>query len=75
MDDLLAIVDPTYTSWFQIDSAIVTWMFQSIEQTIVEPLACINATRELWLTMETMYANKTNINCTVQLFESLFTYK
>ena len=50
-------------------------MLHSIEQNIAESLACIKPTRSLWQTLETMYANQTNISHLVEIFETLLTLK
>ena len=67
--------DPSYASWSQSDSTIITWMLHSIEQNIAESLACIKPTRSLWQTLEKMYANQTNIGRVVEIFENLLTLK
>ena len=51
------LCDPSYASWLQSNSSIITWMLHSIEQSIVESLMRIKLTRSLKLTLETMYAN------------------
>lgn len=49
-------------------------MRQSIAPLITQPLGYLKSTHLLWWTLETMYANKININCTVELYEFLFEY-
>ena len=75
MEDPQPLCDPSYASWSQSNSAIITCMLQSIEPNIAESLACIKLSRSLWQTLETMYANKTNIDCVVEIFETLLTLK
>ena len=75
MEDPLPLRDPSYDSWSQSDSAIITWMLHSIEQNIAESLARIKPTLSLWQTLETMYANQTNIGRVVEIFETLLTLK
>ena len=41
MEDPPPLHDPSYASWSQSDSAIITWMLHSIEQNIAESLTCI----------------------------------
>ena len=48
-------------------------MCQSILPTIAQPLSRLKPASTLWRTLETMYANKTNISHTVEIFESMFT--
>ena len=67
--------DPLYASWSQSDSIIITWMVYSIEQSIAESLTGIKPAHSVWKTLETMYANQTNISHVVEIFESLLTYK
>ena len=50
-------------------------MLHSIEQNIAESLAHIKPSRSLWQTLETMYANQTNIGRVVEIFETLLTLK
>ena len=73
IEDPPPLRDPSYVSGLQSDSAIITWMLHSIEQNIVESLACIKPTCSLWQTLETMYANKRNIGRVVEIFETLLT--
>ena len=75
MEDPPPLRDPSYASWSQSDLAIITWMLHSIEQNIVESLARIKPARSLWQTLETMYANQTNIGRVVEIFETLLTLK
>ena len=75
MEDPPPLCDPSYTSWLQSDSAIITRMLHSIEQNIAESLARIKPTRSLWQTLETMYANQTNIGRVVEIFETLLSLK
>ena len=48
-------------------------MCQSILPNIAQPFSCFKPPSTLWCTLETMYANKTNISHTVEIFESMFT--
>ena len=75
MEDPPPLRDPSYASWSQSDSTIITWMLHSIEQNITESLARINPVRSLWQTLETIYANQTNIGHVVEIFETLLTLK
>ena len=75
MEDPPLLCDPSYASWLQFDSAIITWMLHSIEQNIVESLVCIKSARSLWQTLETMYANQTNIGRVVEILETFLTLK
>ena len=75
MEDPPPLHDPSYASWSQSDSAIITWMLHSIEQNITESLTRIKPARSLWQTLETMYANQTNIGRGVEIFETLLTLK
>ena len=75
MEDPSPLRDPSYASWSQFDSAIITWMLHSIEQNIFESLACIKSARSLWQNLETMYDNQTNVGRVVEMFETLLTLK
>ena len=75
MEDPPPLHDPSYASWSQSDSAIITWMLHSIEQNIAESLTRIKLACSLWKTLETMYANQTNIGRVVEIFETLLTLK
>ena len=48
-------------------------MCQSILPTIAQPLSRLKHASTLWRTLETMYAKKTNISRTVEIFKSMFT--
>ena len=56
IEDTLPLCDPSYTSWSQPDSAIITWMLHSIKQNIPESLARIKPACSLWNTNEEFYA-------------------
>ena len=75
MEDPPPLRDPSYASWSQSDSVIITWMLHSIKQNIAESLTRIKPTRSLWQTLETMYANQMNIGHVVEIFETLLTLK
>ena len=75
IDDPPPLRDPSYASWSQYDLAIITWMLHSIKQSSAESLVRIKLTRYLWQTLETMYANQTNIGHVVEIFETLLTLK
>ena len=75
MEDPPPLCDPSYASWSQSDSAIITWMLHSIEQNIAESLLRIKPARSLCQTLETMYANQTNIARVVEIFETLLPLK
>ena len=75
MEDPPPLRDPSYAFWSQSDSAIITWMLHSIKQNISESLACIKSAHSLWQTLETMYANQTNIDHVVEILETLLTLK
>ena len=62
-----------YDTWNQLDSVIRSWMCQSILPTNAQPLSRLKPASALWHTLETMYANKTKITRTVEIFESVFT--
>ena len=68
-----ARTSPDYDTWNQLDFAIRSWMCQSILPTSSQPLSRLKPASTLWRTLETMYANKTNISRTVEIFESMFT--
>ena len=57
MEDPPPLRDPSYASWSQSHSAIITWMLHSIKSNIAESLARIKPLRSLSQTLKTMYAN------------------
>ena len=69
----LARIALNYDTLNQLDSAIPSWMYPSILPTIDQPFSCNKPTSSLWHTLETIYANKININHRVEIFESMFT--
>ena len=52
MEEPPTLHDPSYASWSQSDSIIITWMLHNIEQNIGEFLACIKLALSLWQTLE-----------------------
>ena len=75
MEDPPPLRDPSYASWSQYDSAIITWMLHSIQQNIAASLVRIKPTRSLWQTLETMYVNQMIIDRVVEIFKTLLTLK
>ena len=75
MEDPPPLRDPSYASWSQSNSVIITWMLHSIEQNIAESLERIKPARSLWKTLETMYVNQTNIARVIEIFETLLTLR
>ena len=52
-----------------------TWLCQSVTDSIMEPISQTRPPRALWQRLATMYANKSNVNKTVRLYEDLFACK
>ena len=64
--------DPEYLEWSRLESAVCSWLISSVTTQIMEPLSMTRPARALWLKLETMYANKSNVSRTVRLYEELF---
>ena len=64
--------DPEYLEWSRLKSAVCSWLISSVATQIMEPLSMTHPARALWLKLETMYANKSNVSRTVRLYEELF---
>ena len=64
--------DPEYLEWSRLESAVRSWLISSAATQIMEPLSMTHPARALWLKLETMYANKSNVSQTVRLYEELF---
>ena len=64
--------DPAYPEWSRLESAVCSWLISSVATQIMEPLSMTRPARALWLKLETMYANKSNVSQTVRLYEELF---
>ena len=64
--------DPTYSEWSRLESAVCSWLISSVATQIMEPLSMTRRARALWLKLEMMYANKSNVSRTVRLYEELF---
>ena len=64
--------DPEYLEWSRLESVVCSWLISSVVTQIMEPLSMTRPARALWLKLETMYANKSNVSWTVRLYEELF---
>ena len=64
--------DPEYLEWSRLESAVCSWLISNVATQIMEPLSMTRPARALWLKLETMYANKSNVSRTVRLYEELF---
>ena len=64
--------DPEYLEWSRLESAVCSRLISSVATQIMEPLSMTRPARALWLKLETMYANKSNVRQTVRLYEELF---
>ena len=64
--------DPAYSKWSRLESAVCSWLISSVATQIMESLSMTRPARALWLKLETMYANKSNVSRTVRLYEELF---
>ena len=64
--------DPKYLEWSRLESAVCSWLISSVATQIMEPLSMTCPARALWLKLETMYANKSNVSRIVRLYEELF---
>ena len=64
--------DPEYLQWSKLESAVCFWLISSVATQIMEPLSMTRPAGALWLKLETMYTNKSNVSRTVRLYEELF---
>ena len=64
--------DPEYLEWSRLESVVCSWLISSVATQIMELLSMTRPARALWLKLETMYANKSNVSRTVRLYEELF---
>ncbi|XP_078445730.1 uncharacterized protein LOC144714809 [Wolffia australiana] len=64
--------DPEYPEWSRLESAVCSWLILSVVTHIMEPLSMTRPAQALWLKLETMYANKSNVSRTNRLYEELF---
>ena len=64
--------NPEYLEWSRLESAVCSWLISSVATQIMEPLSMTCLAGALWLKLETMYANKSNVSRTVRLYEELF---
>ena len=64
--------NPEYLEWSRLESVVCSWLISSVATQIMEPLSMTRPARALWLKLETMYANKSNVSRTVRLYEELF---
>ena len=64
--------DPEYLEWSRLESAVCSWLISSVATQIMEPLSMTRPACALWLKLETMYDNKSNVSRTVRLYEELF---
>ena len=71
-DSSLKESNPAYSEWSRLESAVCSWLISSVATQIMEPLSMTRPARALWLKLETMYANKSNVSQTVRLYEELF---
>ena len=71
-DPSLKESDPEYLEWSRLESAVCSWLISSVATQIMEPLSMTRPACALWLKLETMYANKSNVSRTVRLYEELF---
>ena len=75
MEAFLALTTLNYDTWTQLDNVILSWTCQSTVLAIVQSLSHIKPKSALWRTLQTIYANKSNISHTMEIFESMFTSK
>ena len=67
--------DPSYAEWSYFESAVCTWLCQSVEGKVMQPISTTRPARALWQCLATMYTNKSNVNEKVRLYEALFACK
>ena len=67
--------DSLYAEWSYLESAVCTWICQSVDNKIMRPISATRWARALWQRLETMYANKNNMSKTVRLYKELFACK
>ena len=56
----------------RLESVVCSWLISSVATQIMEPLSMTHPAHALWLKLDMMYANKSNVSQTVRLYEELF---
>ena len=67
--------DPSYAEWSYLELAVCTWLCQSVEGKIMQPISTTRPACALWQRLATMYANKSNMSKAVRLYEAFFACK
>ena len=61
--------DPSYAKWSYLESAVCTWVCQSVDRKIMQPNSTTQLAHALWQRLATVYANKSNMSKKVCLYE------
>lgn len=71
-DGLLDIKDPFYPDCLTHDCYIITWLLNSMEETINSGLIFLMTAKEIWNILKEVYNNKKNISRIFEFYERIF---
>ena len=67
--------DPSHTSWFIKDQAVMAWLLKLVILSISEPMQLITSTKAIWDKWAFMYGYESNVSQIVEVYEQLFKVK
>ena len=67
--------DSAFEDWYAEDSAVVSWMMNSMESSVAHGVMLLRPTKKIWDTLKMMYGYEQNISRVFEVYEQIFTLK
>ena len=61
--------DATYGDWYANDSAVVSWLVNSMESNVVRGVMMLRPVKKIWYTLNTTYGHEKNISRVFEVYE------
>lgn len=66
------VKDATYEDWFANDCVVISWLVNSIEESISRGIMMLKLAKKIWDTLKSTYSHDKNI---AKIYEQIFTIR
>ncbi|XP_057799090.1 uncharacterized protein LOC131014928 isoform X1 [Salvia miltiorrhiza] len=74
LSDPVASTDLKYDAWSADDCAVMTWLLNSLEDSVSKNIMFLETAKAMWDTLRQMYSNDKNVSRVFELYEKLFSH-
>ncbi|KAH6798462.1 hypothetical protein C2S51_034946 [Perilla frutescens var. frutescens] len=69
-----AATDATFTTWSQSDCSVMTWLLNSMDESVSKNIMFLDIAKAMWDALREMYSNDKNVSRVFELYEKLFSH-